>query len=115
MADIVISDLLCFLTYYGDKLDRDNLFSIISEFDSHEEAVTAKKILISECEILHLSNYIEEFRKKRLNTKEDALQKVTKDILDIWEVIDCQKDGKTKKLICCCKSNASTTYRGRKD
>ena len=58
---------------------------------------------------------IEEFRKKRLNTKEDALQKVTKDILDIWEVIDCQKGGKTKKLIRCCKSNASTTCRGRKD
>ena len=87
MAKLTVNELLCFLSFYGDKLGRNNLSSVISEF--------YKQLLISECNILGLSNEITEFKKKRINTKEDALQKVTKDILDIWEVIDCQRGGET--------------------
>ena len=98
MADMVINELLCFLAFYGDKLDRNSLFSVISEFYTHNEAVDAKELLIAECDTLRLSNAITNFKKKRLNTKEDALPKVTKDILDIWDVIDCHKGGKTKSV-----------------
>ena len=94
--DMEVNELLCFLTFYYDKLSRNSLFSVISEFYSESEAVVAKQFLIKECESLGISNAITDFRKKRLNTKADALQKVTKDILDIWDVIDCQKGGKTK-------------------
>ena len=94
-----INELLCFLTFYGDKLDRTSLLSAISGFYTHEEAVAAKQLLIQECDKLGLSNSITEFKKKRLNTtKEDALPKVTKDILDIWEVIDCQRGGVTESV-----------------
>ena len=96
MAKFTVNELLCFLSFYGDKLDRNSLLTIIAECYTHDEAVTAKHLLFSECEILGLSNGITDFKKKRLNTKGDALQKVTKDILDIWEVIDCQKGGVTK-------------------
>ena len=90
-----INNLLCFLTFYGDKLDRNSLFSVLSEFYTDNEAVTAKQLLIDECVNLGLSNQITDFKKRRQNTKGDALQKVTKDILDIWEVIDTQKGGAT--------------------
>ena len=96
MAKLVVNELLCFITFYHDKLDRNSLFSFISEFYSHDEAVSAKLLLIAECDKLRLSKDIADFKKKRLNTKEDALQKVSKDILDIWEVIDCQRGGNTE-------------------
>ena len=64
MADMVVNELLCFLAFYGDKLDRNSLFSVISEFYTHNEAVDAKKLLISECETLRLTNAITNFKKK---------------------------------------------------
>ena len=98
MAESRINELLCFLSFYYDKLDRTSLFSVLTDFYSHQEAVSAKQLLIAECEFLGISDEIADFKKKRLNTKGDALLKVTKDILDIWQAIDSKKGGITNSI-----------------
>ena len=94
MADLVASDYLCFLSSQYDKVDKESLFSVICEFYEFDESVTAKQLLINECDKLGLSDSINEFKKRRQNAKGDGNKKVARDILDIWSVIDCQKAGK---------------------
>ena len=99
MADVVVNELLCFLTIYGDKYDRENLSSLLSGFYTlgGDEWVIAKQHLITEYEKLALIDNISELRKRRLNSKGDANVKVIRDILDIWRIIDCHKAGDTTK------------------
>ena len=98
MADVVVNELLCFLTIYGDKYDRENLSSLLSGFYTLDESVIAKQHLITECEKLTLIDNISEFKKRRLNSKGDANVKVIRDILDIWRIIDCHKAGDTTSI-----------------
>ena len=86
-----VNELLCFVKSQYDKLHRQNLNSVILEFYTREETVLAKNVLISHCEQIGLSNAIAEPRKNRIGVNVD--QKVVKDILDLWEIIDTQKGG----------------------
>ena len=96
MSDITANEVLCFVANQYDSSDRQTLFSSLCDFYFHEELVTAKSILIAQCEIIGVNEEIKEFKKKRNNTKsiDDLKQKVAKDVLDIWELVDIQKGGK---------------------
>ena len=83
--------VLCFISNHYDKLDRQNLSTIILESFSREEVVTAKQTLVSLCEKSGLSDNISESKIKRIGANVE--QKVIKDILDIWEIIDNEKGG----------------------
>ena len=52
-STLVVNEALSFLTVRFDKLVRDSLFSMLSEFFFLEETTAAKQILISECEKLN--------------------------------------------------------------
>ena len=94
---LMINELLCFLSTQSDKLDRKNISTVLSDFYSLDEAVTAKDILVSECDLLSISSEISQFKKSRKNGNEPAIFKVIKDILDIWDVIDTAKAGVTSR------------------
>ena len=92
MAIHTVNELLCFTSVQYDKLDRTNLNSILLDFYSREEVIFAKNVLLAECEKVNLSGAINEFKKNRIGANVE--QKVVKDILDIWEVVDTEKGGK---------------------
>ena len=93
----VINEFLCFLSTQSDKLVRKNISSVLSEFYSLAEAVTAKEILVKECELLQISNDSSQYKKPRKNGNESAISKVIKDIVDIWVVIDTTRTGLTSR------------------
>ena len=86
-----MNELLCFMVSQFDKLDRQNLSTTLLEFYSKNEVISAKEILVSHCEDSNVSNAINPLKKKRIGT--DVEQKVVKDILDIWEIVDSEKGG----------------------
>ena len=91
MADLQVNELLCFMTTQYDKLEKTNLSSILLEFYSREELINAKNILVSICDKNGLSNPIADFKKNRIASNVE--QKVVKDLLDIWNIVDVEKDG----------------------
>ena len=91
MESLTDNVVLCFISNHYDKLDRQNLSSIILESFSREEVVTAKQTLLSLCEKSGLSNNTSESKIKRIGANVE--QKVIKDILDIWEIVDNEKGG----------------------
>ena len=95
MASLIVDELLCFLSSQFDKLDRNNIFTVILEFYTLDELNVSKKVLVSECEKIHITDAISEFKKERKNTRsiENIKHKVLKDIFDIWDVADVQKGG----------------------
>ena len=60
-----------------------------------EDAIAAKTLLITKCDKVGISDEISESKKGR--QKKNILQKVIKDILDIWDVVDRLKGG---QLLC---------------
>ena len=88
-------NLLYFVSMHFDKLDRQNLNSLLVNFYTLDEFLASKNTLVAECEKISVKDAISEFKKKRLNTRSEAdtKQKVSKDILDIWTVTDIQKGG----------------------
>jgi hypothetical protein len=94
MASLLINELLCFLSVQNDKLVRDNIHSIIHEFYSLEDVVKAKQTLIEEFEKVLSPDLIKDSKTKRQERSSGAKQKVTKDVLDIWEVLDRENGGK---------------------
>ena len=95
MAKLIASNCIFFLSSHYDNDNKNSLVSIISEFYLPEEIISTKTILIDECEKLGISNSIAKFKPTRQLTKGDGIQKVIRDIIDIWCVIDVQKGGKT--------------------
>ena len=93
MDSIIINELLCFVSTQYDKLTRQNLNSIVLEYYSKDDLVTAKQILVNICEKIGLSNNISEFKIKRIGANVE--QKLVKDLLDIWDEIDAVKGGNT--------------------
>ena len=91
MAGYTVNELLCFLATQYDKLDRNNLNSILLEFYSRDEVISAKNILISECDKLNLSSQISDLKKNCIGANVE--QKVVKDIIDIWVIVDAVKGG----------------------
>lgn len=78
-----------------DTLDRQHLNKLLVDTYTLDEFLSSKKILIEECEKINITDAISEYRKKRHNTRSevDTKQKLSKDILDIWTVVDVQKGG----------------------
>ena len=95
MAKLIADNFLFFLSSNYDKDDKNSLVSFISEFYLPEELVSAKKTLINECEKLGISDSITKLKTSRQLSKGDGIQKVIRDIVDIWSVIDIQKGGRT--------------------
>ena len=91
MSRYTVNELLCFATSQFDKLDRNVLNSTLIDFYSQQEIFDAKQILLAECDKLSLNADINESRKKRIG--QNVEQKLLKDILDIWQVIDSEKGG----------------------
>ena len=91
MQNYSVSEILCFLSAQFDKLDRTNLNLILVDFCTKDEIATAKNLLISECDKINLSSQISEFKKTRI--RPNVEQKLVKDILDIWTVIDREVGG----------------------
>ena len=89
MVSFIVSEVLCFVTTEFDTLNRQNLYSLILEFYTCDELITAKQILVSLCDNNGLSNQIFELEKNRIG--KNVNQKVAKDILDIWGVVDKEK------------------------
>ena len=81
MANLVVNELLCFLTTQYDKVEKTNLNTILLEFYTREEVINAKNILVSICESNGISDQISDFKKNRIGSNVE--QKVVKDILDI--------------------------------
>ena len=100
MGTLVPNNFLFFLYTNYDKEDKNSLISIISEFYLPEELISAKDILVRECDNLGISNSITEFKISRQLANGDGIQNVIRDILDIWSTIDSLKCGKTTFFRC---------------
>ena len=103
MATNTVDNLLFFVSTYFDKLDRQSLNSLLVDFYTLDEFVISKNLLIAQCEKIAISDAISEFKKKRLLTKTeiDLKHKVSKDVLDIWTVVDVQKGGSFQTIFQC--------------
>ena len=91
MEPIIINELLCFVSTQFDKLTRQNLNSIVLEYYSKDDLVAAKHLLVNICDKIGLSNNVSDFKIKRIGSNVE--QKLVKDLLDIWDVIDAEKGG----------------------
>ena len=94
MEPLHINEFLCFLTVQLDKLDRENLISILVDSYTLREAVEAKNTLIAECEKISIVDSIKEFSIKRVEGRAGALKLVVTDTVDIWTYVDRQKVGR---------------------
>ena len=94
MSTLQINELLCFLTVQFDKIDRENLISLLVDSYVFREALEAKTILISECEKASISESIKDYCTTRVKGKSGALNRVITDVVDIWTVIDKKLVGK---------------------
>ena len=69
MAELTANEVLCFIAHQYDNTDRQSLFCSICEFYFLEELVTAKTILVAQCDKIGVAGEIDKLRKKRNNTK----------------------------------------------
>ena len=58
MSVITANEVLCYVANQYNSTDRQSLFTSICDFYFHEELVTAKNILITECEKIGVSEEI---------------------------------------------------------
>ena len=96
MASLTVNELLFFVSSQSDKSPRDHIHATVHEFFTLDETSQAKSILLAECDkIPNLNaNLIKEARKPRQTSRPGGKQKLVKDILDIWHVIDKEVAGK---------------------
>ena len=88
MANLQINEILCFISVQSDKLPTDFLHKIIQDFYSIDEVTKAKSALLAEFDKVLDPEIIKEQRKNRLNGKTSAKEKIVRDILEIWQIID---------------------------
>ena len=81
MATQSINDVLYLVISKYDNLHRQGLESMLLDSYSKEQFLTAKQILVSQCEKLNLLNLITNFKRSRISPNIE--QKLVKDILDI--------------------------------
>lgn len=93
-SQLLVNEALCFLTTQFDCLDRETLSKALHDFYSTEEIVDSKQILITECEKVTLTNSITDFKTKCWVNSANAKEKIVKDIVDIWDVVDKDLGGK---------------------
>ena len=93
MATLTINELLCFVSVQSDKLTSDFLHQKLHDFYSAEEVTKAKQILLAEFDKVLDPELVKDQRKNRLNGKTSAKDKVVKDILEIWQILDRENAG----------------------
>ena len=93
MASLTTNEFLCFLSFHTDKLASDCLYQKLSDFYNEKEAVVAKNILISVFDNVLDPELIKSQRKPRVNGKEPAKDKIVRDILEIWQILDRENAG----------------------
>ena len=81
MANQTTNDLLYFLVNRYDNLHRQSLNTILLDSYTKDQFLTAKQILIAQCDHLQLTDLISNFKKSRISPNTE--QKLVKDILDI--------------------------------
>ena len=94
MTVLSVNELLCFVSAQSDKSTRDHIHAIIHEFYSLDETIHAKDTLLKEFDKVLNSDLVKESRKPRQIGRSGAKQKIVKDILDIWYIIDKENAGK---------------------
>ena len=62
MPSLAINELLCFLSNQADQLDRVQLSAILLKFYALDELITAKLLLVTECEKIGITDAISEFK-----------------------------------------------------
>ena len=93
MSNLLINELLCFLSVNFDNIHRENLLTALHDFYGIREASEAKSVIITECKNVSITDSIQEFTVKRVEGKSGALRRVITDIVDIWTVVDREKKG----------------------
>ena len=93
MSTLTANELLCFVSVQYDKLSRDILHTTIHDFYTNDEAAKAKLTLINEVVKVLDPNLIKEPSTKRILGKAGVKQKLVKDVLDIWQILDRVKAG----------------------
>ena len=83
MEPLLINEFLCFMTAQFNKLDRENLISVLQDSFVLREAVEAKNILLAECAKISIVDSIKNFSIKRVEGKAGALLRVITDAVDI--------------------------------
>ena len=106
--NLITDNLLFYLSNEYDKTTRQAIESFLLDNFTPEDVLTAKNILIAECDKVGICDEISDFKKGR--QKKNILQKVSKDILDIWDVVDRLKGG---QLLCQFVSAGNVTLRIR--
>ena len=91
----IANELLFYVSEQYDKTTRQALVVFLNDNFTQEVAFEAKIVLIAECEKVGISDDISESKSRR--QKKNILQKLIKDILDIWDVLDRLKGG---QLLC---------------
>ena len=100
MSTTTVDNLLFFVASNFDSLDRNKIHSTLVHHYNQDQLVTSKRLLVAECDRIKVGDAISEFKRRRLNTISDidTKRKLSKDILDIWSVVDCQKGGQFQTL-----------------
>ena len=91
-SSTVVSEVLCFVSVQSDKLDRANIESVLLDFYTQDELVSGKNLLLAECHKDGLSDAINT-ESKKIRKKPNLQQKVVKDLLDVWDVVDRERGG----------------------
>ena len=91
--NLTINELLCFLSGQADKLSFNFLETTVRDFYTLEEARKAKQVLLSEFDKVCNPELVKEQRKERMNGKLSAKEKIVRDIVEIWQIVDQQCGG----------------------
>ena len=94
MSSLIVNELLAFVSVQSDKLPRDHIHTAILDSFSLDETSKAKNILLIEFDKILDADLIKVARKQRQTGQSGAKQKIVKDILDIWQIVDKEAAGK---------------------
>ena len=100
MSTTTVDNLLYYVASNVDSTDRKKLHTSLINNYNQDQLVTSKRLLVAECDRINVGDAISEFRRRRLNTISDidTKQKLSKDILDIWSVVDTVKGGQLQTI-----------------
>ena len=88
-----VNECLCFVSNQCDNLNKNNLVSAL-DFYQIPDLSEAKELLITEFEKVGDVAQIQNFKTKRRENLPGANNKIIKDLIDIWEVVDTTLGGK---------------------
>ena len=91
---VVVSELLCFLTYKFDKLTHKSLKQQIFDFYTSSVISEAKELLVGDANSLNLPDKLPRFSRRNSFNSQDKENRGTVDIEDIFVLISILKERK---------------------